>query len=130
MSTKEKINLLLVLGAILVLLMIGVSKESFPYQITKKETEPEPEKKSKPVEVYEPELLTPMFYLVAGSFANEENAELFANEMRELGFEPYLLPETDGYYRVGIFSSPYKEDVLSYKENSVDPSMKMWITYQ
>jgi hypothetical protein len=128
MPTKEKINLLLVLGAILVLLMIGVSKESFPYQITKKNTEPE--KKSKPVEVYEPELLTPMFYLVAGSFTNEENAELFANEMRELGFEPYLLPETDGYYRVGIFSSPYKEDVLSYKEHSVDPSMKMWITYQ
>ena len=76
MPTKEKINLLLVLGAILVLLMIGVSKESFPYQITKKNTEPK--KKSKPVEVYEPELLTPMFYLVAGSFTNEENAELFA----------------------------------------------------
>jgi len=128
MPTKEKINLLLVLGAILVLLMIGVSKESFPYQITKKNTEPE--KKSKPVEVYEPELLTPMFYLVAGSFTNEENAELFANEMRELGFEPYLLPETDGYYRVGIFSSPYKEDVISFKESTVNPSMKMWVTYQ
>lgn len=126
MPVKEKINLLLVLGAILTLLIIGVSKESFPYEITEKNLK-EPQQK---IEVYEPELVTPMFYLVAGSFTNIENAEIFGNQMEEMGFEPYLLPETDGYYRVGIFSSPYKEDVISFKESKVNPGIKMWITYQ
>lgn len=129
MPVREKINLLLVLGAILVLLMIGVSKESFPYTITEKKLR-EPNQNKKPIEVYEPELATPMFYLVAGSFSEIENAESFANQMEEMGFEPYLLPETDGFYRVGIFSSPYREDVVAYKENSVTSNIKMWITFQ
>lgn len=126
MPVKEKINLLLVLGGILVLLIIGVSKESFPYALTENKLR-EPKEK---IEIYEPELVTPMFYLVAGSFTNIDNAEFFGNQMEKKGFQPYLLPETDGYHRVGIFSSPYKEDVISFKENKVNPGMKMWITYQ
>lgn len=129
MPTREKINVILVLGAILILLMIGVSKESFPYTITKKGEQPTKTKKE-PVKIYEPELSTPMYYLVAGSFTNQENAQLFANQMTEYGFEPYLLPKTDGFYRVGIFSSPYKEDVISFKENSAEGPIKLWITYQ
>lgn len=129
MPTKEKINVILVLGAILVLLMIGVSKESFPYTIIEKDDETiEPMKEE--IKVYEPELSTPMYYLVAGSFASQNNAQLFANQMTEYGFEPYLLPEHDGFYRVGIFSSPYKEDVISFRENSVEGPIKLWITYQ
>ena len=50
--------------------------------------------------------------------------------MLDMGFKPYLLPLTDGYYRVGIFSSPYKEDAIMYKENLLETQMKMWIIYE
>lgn len=82
------------------------------------------------VEIKEPELKTPMFYLVVGSFSEQLNAEEFSNRMYDLGLDPYILPVTDGYYRVGIFSSPYKEDVITYKKEMEPKIEKMWITYQ
>ena len=132
MPTKEKINLILILAAIVVLLIIGVSKESFPYTITKKDTPALEEtiKGSKPIEVYEPELPTPMYYLVIASFSYIENAESYCAEYGESSFQPFILPVTDGFYRVGIFSSPYKEDVELFENNLEIKPAKMWITYQ
>jgi cell division protein FtsN len=128
MSTREKINTLLVLCGILILLMIGISKESFPYKLVEKEI---PEVyTNESVEIKEPELKTPMYYLVVGSFTEKLNAEQFSNQMNELGLEPYILPITDGFYRVGIFSSPYYEDVITYKKEMKSTLNKMWITYQ
>ena len=82
------------------------------------------------VEIKEPELKTPMYYLVVGSFSEQLNAEEFNNRMYDLGLDPYILPITDGYYRVGIFSSPYKEDVITYQKEMKSTLSKMWITYQ
>ncbi len=128
MPTKEKINTILVLCGILILLLIGISKESFPYKFVKKEIPEDFTYKS--VEIKEPELKTPIFYLVVGSFSEQLNAEEFSNRMYDLGLDPYILPVTDGYYRVGIFSSPYKEDVITYKKEMEPTIEKMWITYQ
>ena len=128
MTTKEKINTILVLCGILILLIIGVSKDDFYYPSTKSSKKLNGQTES--VQVYEPELSTPMFYLVTGSFTKKENAELFGYKMLDMGFKPYLLPLTDGYYRVGIFSSPYKEDEIMYKENLLETQMKMWIIYE
>ena len=128
MPTKEKINTILVLCGILILLLIGISKESFPYKFVKKEIPEDYTNES--VEIKEPELKTPMFYLVVGSFSEQSNAEEFSNRMYDLGLDPYILPVTDGYYRVGIFSSPYEEDVITYKKEMEPKIEKMWITYQ
>lgn len=128
MTTKEKINTILVLCGILILLIIGVSKDDFYHPSTKSSKKLNEQTQS--VKVYEPELSTPMFYLVTGSFTKKENAELFGYKMIDMGFKPYLLPLTDGYYRVGIFSSPYKEDAIMYKENLLETQMKMWIIYE
>jgi hypothetical protein len=128
MTTKEKINTILVLCGILILLIIGVSKDDFYYPSTKSSKKLNGQTES--VQVYEPELSTPMFYLVTGSFTKKENAELFGYKMLDMGFKPYLLPLTDGYYRVGIFSSPYKEDAIMYRENLLETQMKMWIIYE
>ena len=128
MTTKEKINAILVLCGILILLIIGVSKDDFYHPSTKSIKKFNEQTQS--VQVYEPELSTPMFYLVTGSFTKKENAELFGYKMLDMGFKPYLLPLTDGYYRVGIFSSPYKEDAIMYKENLLETQMKMWIIYE
>lgn len=108
--------------------MIGVSKESYPYAVTEEKLKPTI--KSKTIEVYQPEISTPMYYLVTGSFMDKVNAQQFSEQMVNMGFKPYLLPLTDGYYRVGIFSSPYKEDVTEYKKDLVSTPMKMWVTYQ
>ena len=128
MTTKEKINAILVLCGILILLIIGVSKDDFYHPST--ESIKKLNEQTQSVQVYEPELSTPMFYLVTGSFTKKENAELFGYKMLDMGFKPYLLPLTDGYYRVGIFSSPYKEDAIMYKENLLETQMKMWIIYE
>ena len=128
MTTKEKINTILVLCGILILLIIGVSKDDFYHPSTNSSKKLNEQTQS--VQVYEPELSTPMFYLVTGSFTKKENAELFGYKMLDMGFKPYLLPLTDGYYRVGIFSSPYKEDAIMYRENLLETQMKMWIIYE
>jgi len=128
MSTREKINTLLVLCGILILLLIGISKESFPYKFVEKEIPEDYTNES--VEIKQPELKTPMYYLVVGSFSEQLNAEEFSNRMYDLGLDPYILPITDGYYRVGIFSSPYKEDVITYQKEMKSTLSKMWITYQ
>jgi cell division protein FtsN len=128
MPTKEKVNLILVLCGILVLLLIGISKESFPYKFVEKEIPEDYTNES--VEIKEPELKTPMYYLVVGSFSEQLNAEEFSNRMYDLGLNPYILPITDGHYRVGIFSSPYREDVVTYKKELEQTIGKMWITYQ
>ena len=113
---------------VLVLLLIGISKENFVYELSQPENLLTQETES--AKIKEPELKTPMYYLVVGSFSEELNAQEFSNKMFDMGLDPYILPITDGFYRVGIFSSPYKEDVVTYK-NEVTPKLnKMWITYQ
>ena len=128
MPTKEKINVILVMFGVLVLLLIGISKENFVYELSQPENLLTQETES--AKIKEPELKTPMYYLVVGSFSEELNAQEFSNKMFDMGLDPYILPITDGFYRVGIFSSPYNEDVVTYK-NEVTPKLnKMWITYQ
>ena len=130
MEPASKLQIIGVMAAVLILLIIGVTKEDFPLwtqspEETIVETTPE-----KTLEEYQPELATPMYYLVVGSFSDESNAEDYYYKMSELGYSTYSLPRTDGFIRIGIFSSPYKEDVLEYKKTIYKDLPKSWITYQ
>jgi hypothetical protein len=123
MEPIGKIKILGVLSVVLILLIIGVSKEDFT------------ENDDRVVDnlnltEYEPELKTPMYYLVVGSFIDEQNAVRFTQKVSNLGYNFYTLPMTDGFTRVGIFTSPYKEDVEEYKKTVIGDFTKTWITYQ
>lgn len=123
MEPIGKLKILGVLSVVLILLMIGVSKEDFT------------ENDDRVVDnlnltEYEPELKTPMYYLVVGSFIDEQNAVRFTENVSDLGYDFYTLPMTDGFIRVSIFTSPYKEDVEEYKKTVMGDFSKTWITYQ
>ncbi len=123
MEPIGKLKILGVLSVVLILLMIGVSKEDFT------ENDDRVVDSSNLTE-YEPELKTPMYYLVVGSFIDEQNAVRFTQKVSNLGYNFYTLPMTDGFTRVGIFTSPYKEDVEEYKKTVIGDFTKTWITYQ
>jgi len=130
MEPASKLQIIGVMAAVLILLIIGVTKEDFPLwsqsiEETVVETSPE-----KTLEEYQPELATPMYYLVVGSFMDESNAEDYYYELGELGYTTYSLPRTDGFIRIGVFASPYKEDVIEYQNTIFKDLPKSWITYQ
>lgn len=128
MTTREKINFILILFVITVFLGIGAFKDGFRLSFNK-----DTQYSVKPKEfvaVNKPESKTNKFYLVAGSFIDKENAEQYIDKMKKKGFEPILIPFVDSYFRVAIFSSPIKEEVVSYKNTLKGVSFKTWITYQ
>lgn len=135
MEPASKLQIIGVMGVVVILLMIGLTKEDSPFG---KQTYLEEgttwqenhQVQESEIEQYEPELVTPMYYLVVGSFIEESNAKEFYHQMSEQGYETYSLPPTDGYIRIGIFASPYKEDVLEYKKTIYKDISKSWITYQ
>jgi len=135
MEPASKLQIIGVMGAVVILLMIGLTKEDSPFGKKNSEVEEttwkdNPQVQENEIEQYEPELVTPMYYLVVGSFLEESNAKEFYYQMSEQGYETYSLPPTDGYIRIGIFASPYKEDVLEYKKTIYKDISKSWITYQ
>jgi len=108
---------------VLSLLLIGFSKEDF--RLKDKFTEVK-----EPLVEKEPELATPMYYLIVGSFVDEENANRFGTDVETYGYDLFTLPQTDGFIRIGVFSSPYKEDVEEFQQTIEPVFPKSWITYQ
>ncbi len=45
------------------------------------------------------------YYVIIGSFANENNARNYKQTMSDKGFIPVILENKTGYYRVAIFNS-------------------------
>ncbi len=44
------------------------------------------------------------FFVIVGSFRYEDNAERFMNQLRDQGFEPFILVSESGFHRVCIDS--------------------------
>lgn len=75
------------------------------------------------------EIIQPMFYLVGGGFANEENANKFIKQLAETGVTGTLLGKHGNLYLVGIESfktaqEAYKELNRRMREN---PDCKLWV---
>lgn len=123
MEPASKLTVIGVMSAVLILLIIGLHKEDWPLKSDSQPSQYE-------LKVREPEISTPMFYLVVGSFQELENANSFGESVKFKNHKLYILPKTDGYIRVGIFSSPHRDAVEEYKEISSQDFPKSWITYQ
>jgi len=123
MEVSSKVRIISVMGVVLSLLLIGFSKEDF--RLKDKFTEVK-----EPLVEKEPELATPMYYLIVGSFVDEENANRFGTDVETYGYDLFTLPQTDGFIRIGVFSSPYKEDVEEFQQTIEPVFPKSWITYQ
>ena len=123
MEPASKLTVIGVMSAVLILLIIGLHKEDWPLKSDSQTSQYE-------LKVREPEISTPMFYLVVGSFQELENANSFGESFKFKNHELYILPRTDGYIRVGIFSSPHRDAVEEYKKISSQDFPKSWITYQ
>ena len=123
MEVSSKVRIISVMGVVLCLLLIGFSKEDF--HLKEEFTEQE-----ETLIEREPELATPMYYLIVGSFIDEENANRFGNDVETYGYDLFTLPQTDGFVRIGIFSSPYREDVVEFQTTIESVFPKSWITYQ
>ena len=72
---------------------------------------------------------SPKFYLVAGGFKEEKNAETYLKELNEKGLEPFHMGLKDNFYLVGI--GVYKSEAEAvrarreYAENH--PGSGAWI---
>lgn len=54
-----------------------------------------------------------IYYLVAGSFKAQHNAEKFKTDMISKGYEVYILRENDSLYRVALFRSENRDECLA-----------------
>lgn len=123
MEPASKLTVIGVMAVVLILLIIGLSKEDNPFREASQPSQHNLKER-------QPELSTPMYYLVVGSFQDMENAQKFGESVQGLNHELHLLPRTDGYIRVGIFTSPHRDAVVEYQKLSHDDFSKSWITYQ
>ena len=123
---NDKLRIILVMSAVLVLLMIGVykkNKEDSSQDIVQSENIKQPEETPQEQEIYYE------YYLVSGSFLIWENAEDQYNTLTDFGYECKILPVTDGhgYYRVVLFWSDTYEEVKEYQNNIKSDVPKCWI---
>jgi cell division protein FtsN len=122
----DKLRIILVMSAVLVLLMIGFYKKQ-------KQDSLEPIEKSiikdKPESVPLEDEIYYGYYLVSGSFLIWKNAEDQYNTLTDFGYECKILPVTDGhgYYRVVLFWSDTYEEVKEYQNNIKSDVPKCWI---
>lgn len=118
----NRVYTILVLMGILGLLMIGVYKSS-------KESVVETTIEDEYIEVHsnEEEFIEESYFLVIGSFTNIYNAETYQSTMSDLGYETKILKCDDGYHRVYLFSSIYKEEVYQTKDQYSQEIDKMWV---
>jgi len=79
-----------------------------------------------------PEIITnndKIYFIIAGSFINSENAIMYQQNLTEQGYSAEILPSTDKYYRVSIFNSVEKIYALEKLNDiySVSQSLKLWM---
>lgn len=71
----------------------------------------------------------PKFYLVGGSFKEEENAETYLQELKAEGYEPFHLGKYGSFYIVGIGTFKTEEEALAAKQDMLDknPGSGYWV---
>ncbi len=57
------------------------------------------------------------FYLVGGSFKEEENAEKYLQQLKDAGYEPFHLGKRGNYYLIGIGTYSSEEDALAAQDS-------------
>lgn len=83
---------------------------------------------------YEEEIIEePEFYfeyhVIAGSFADEQNAKEFIEQLELMGHNGKILVSDDFLYRVSIFSSDVEEDCSQFK-SEVPKNLRVWTLLQ
>ncbi len=71
----------------------------------------------------------PKFYLIGGSFKEEENAETYLQELKAKGYEPFHLGKYGSFYIVGIGTFKTEEEALAAKQDMLDknPGSGYWV---
>lgn len=69
------------------------------------------------------------FYLVGGSFKEEENAENYRVELKEKGFEPFHLGKRGNFYIVGIGTYKTEAEAVAAKREFIEKNVESgaWI---
>jgi cell division protein FtsN len=127
---NDKLRIILVMSAILVLLLIGWSKKQRQESL---ENINIPDKVEESTFSNEPDIQNEdigySYYLVAGSFMIWENAEDQQNKITKMGIDCKILPETDGhgYYRVVVFWGDDYQGAKQYQDIIKEDLPKTWI---
>jgi len=85
------------------------------------EEEPVPEKQG--------EVVSGKYYLVGGSFKEEENAETFLQTLKGKGFEPFHMGKYGNFFIVGIGSYNTENEAIAAKDEYLEqnPGSGVWI---
>ena len=72
---------------------------------------------------------SPKFYLVGGSFKEEQNATNYLKQLKEEGFEPFHLGKRGSFYVVGIGTYESEWDAVAAKQEFVQnrPGSGVWV---
>jgi hypothetical protein len=89
----------------------------------------EPQKPARPADEEELKPQYSEFHIIAGSFKNIENAEMFANELREKGFNPEILNSGENLIRIAIYTYSSETEALTklYKLRETSEIKSVWI---
>ena len=71
----------------------------------------------------------PKFYLIGGSFKEEENAETYMEVLQDKGFEPFKMGKYGNFYILGIGTYDTEEEAVAAKREFLDksPDSGIWI---
>lgn len=71
----------------------------------------------------------PKFYLIGGSFKEEENAETYLQTLKAEGYEPFHLGKYGSFYIVGIGKYDTEDEALAAKNEFLDknPDSGIWV---
>lgn len=69
------------------------------------------------------------FYLIGGSFKEEENAETYMDVLKEKGFEPFKMGKYGNFYILGIGTYDTEEEAVAAKQEFLDknPDSGIWV---
>lgn len=75
------------------------------------------------------EIVSGKFYLVGGSFKEEENAETFLQTLKEKGFEPFQMGKYGNFFIVGIGRYDTEDEAMTAKDEYLEqnPGSGVWI---
>ena len=69
------------------------------------------------------------FYLVGGSFKEQENAETYLQTLKEKGFEPFHMGKYGNFFVVGIGKYNTEDEAMAAKDQYLEenPGSGVWI---
>jgi len=82
-----------------------------------------------PVQEKQVEIVSGKYYLVGGSFKEEENAETFLQTLKEKGFKPFHMGKYGNFFIVGIGSYNTENEAIVAKDEYLEqnPGSGVWI---